>query len=30
MRVFWADTATYELEQILSYWTIPQYVNNIF
>ena len=22
MRVFWADTATYELEQILSYWTI--------
>jgi plasmid stabilization system protein, relE/parE family len=22
MKVFWADTATYELEQTLSYWTI--------
>ena len=30
MKVFWADTATYELEQTLSYWTIHIYVNNIF
>ena len=22
MKVFWADTATYELEQTLNYWTI--------
>ncbi len=30
MRVFWADTATYELEQTLKLLDYSQYVDNIF